>query len=80
MMTLTKTKDAMARGTVKWFNEKKGFGFLVDPLVPGDIFVHFSVIQSDGFKTLKEGDTVEYELYEDAKGSRARNVVIVSSQ
>ncbi len=67
----------MAKGTVKWFNEKKGFGFIVDPNVSGDIFVHFSVIQSDGFKTLQEGDQVEYELYNDDKGAKARNVVRV---
>ncbi len=67
----------MARGTVKWFNDKKGFGFIVDPGVPSDIFVHFSAIQSDGFRTLKEGDEVEYELYQDEKGSRARDVVKV---
>ena len=67
----------MAKGTVKWFNDKKGFGFIVDPDVTGDIFVHFSTIQSDGFKTLKEGDEVEYELYEDEKGSRAKNVMKV---
>ncbi len=65
----------MARGTVKWFNDKKGFGFLVDPAVDGDIFVHFSAIQTNGFKTLKEGEEVEYELYQDEKGSRARNVL-----
>lgn len=64
----------MARGTVKWFNDKKGFGFIVDPNVQSDIFVHFSAIQTDGFKTLKEGEEVDYELYEDEKGSRARNV------
>jgi len=64
----------MARGTVKWFNEKKGFGFIVDPDIPTDIFVHFSVIQIDGFKTLNEGDLVEYELYNDDKGAKARNV------
>ena len=69
----------MAKGTVKWFNEKKGFGFIVDPSVGGDIFVHFSAIQSEGFKTLQEGDQVEYELYTDEKGSKARNVVRVSS-
>ena len=57
----------MAKGTVKWFNEKKGFGFIVDPEVPTDIFVHFSVIQADGFRTLNEGETVEYELYQDEK-------------
>jgi CspA family cold shock protein len=65
----------MARGTVKWFNDKKGFGFIVDPAITSDIFVHFSAIQANGFRTLKEGDEVEYELYEDEKGSRARNVV-----
>ena len=69
----------MAKGTVKWFNEKKGFGFIVDPSVGGDIFVHFSAIQSEGFKTLQEGDQVEYELYTDEKGSKARNVVRVAS-
>lgn len=63
------------RGTVKWFNEKKGFGFIVDPNVPTDIFVHFSSIRSEGFRTLTEGDQVEYELYNDDKGAKARNVV-----
>ncbi len=65
----------MARGTVKWFNDKKGFGFIVDPEVSGDIFVHYSEIQTKGFRTLKEGEDVEYELFQDEKGSRARNVV-----
>ena len=64
-----------ARGTVKWFNEKKGFGFIVDPGVPTDIFVHFSAISADGFRTLTEGDQVAYELYRDDKGAKARNVV-----
>ena len=64
----------MARGTVKWFNEKKGFGFIVDPEIPGDIFVHFSAIDCDGYKMLIEGDRVEYELYNDEKGAKARNV------
>ena len=68
---------ASARGTVKWFNEKKGFGFIVDPNVPTDIFVHFSAIRADGFRTLTEGDQVEYELYRDEKGAKARNVVRV---
>ena len=70
-----KYQKYMARGIVKWFNEKKGFGFIVDPAVRGDIFVHFSAIMAKGFKTLKEGEEVEYELYEDQKGSRARNVM-----
>ena len=65
----------MARGKVKWFDERKGFGFIVDPDVGADVFVHFSVIQSDGYKTLSEGDTVEYELINDDKGAKARNVV-----
>lgn len=65
----------MARATVKWFNDKKGFGFLVDPEIDGDIFVHYSVIQINGFKTLTTGDEVEYELYSDNKGHKARNVV-----
>ena len=64
----------MARGKVKWFNDKKGFGFISDPNVPGDIFVHFSAIQGDGYKTLHEGDEVEYELMQDEKGAKARNV------
>jgi cold shock protein len=74
---LARSVDCMAKGTVKWFNEKKGFGFIVDPEVPTDIFVHFSVIQADGFKTLNEGETVEYELYQDEKGAKARNVMRV---
>lgn len=74
---LARSSDCMAKGTVKWFNEKKGFGFIVDPKVATDIFVHFSVIQADGFKTLNEGETVEYELYQDEKGAKARNVVRV---
>ncbi|MEO6053783.1 MAG: cold-shock protein [Chthoniobacterales bacterium] len=67
----------MAKGIVKWFNEKKGFGFITDPEVNGDIFVHFSAIKADGFRTLQEGDQVEYELYQDDKGTRARNVTPV---
>lgn len=65
----------MAIGTVKWFNDKKGFGFIVDPEVHSDIFVHYSEIQTKGFRTLKEGEQVEYELFQDEKGSRARNVL-----
>lgn len=67
----------MSRARVKWFNEKKGFGFLVDPEVQGDIFVHFSQIQIDGFKTLNEDMEVVYELYSDEKGAKARNVIPV---
>lgn len=67
----------MPRGTVKWFNDKKGFGFIVDPQTAGDIFVHFSAIESKGYRSLKEGEEVEYELAADQKGSRASRVVRV---
>ena len=65
----------MARGTVKWFNDKKGYGFITDPSVEGDIFVHFSTIQAKGYRSLKEGEEVEYELDQNEKGSRAKNVL-----
>jgi cold shock protein len=66
----------MARGTVKWFNEKKGFGFIQQEGGP-DVFVHFSSIQGDGFKTLAEGQVVEFEIIQDAKGAKAQNVTRV---
>jgi len=69
---------SVATGTVKWFNARKGFGFIVDPDVPSDIFVHFSVICANGFRTLNEGDRVQYELYHDEKGAKARNVVRIA--
>ncbi len=65
----------MAKGTVKWFNDKKGFGFIVDPETQADIFVHHSVILGNGFKTLAEGEEVEYELTVDEKGAKATQVV-----
>ncbi len=65
----------MPTGTVKWFNDKKGFGFIVDPAVGEDIFVHFSAIEAKGYRSLKEGEQVEYELARDQKGSRASRVV-----
>jgi len=64
----------MATGTVKWFNEKKGFGF-ISREDGDDVFVHHSSIQSDGFRSLAEGDKVEFELVEDQKGFKASNVV-----
>lgn len=60
-------------GTVKWFDAKKGFGFILSP-DGKDVFVHFSSIESDGFKSLKDGEPVEYELVEGAKGLSAKNV------
>jgi cold shock protein len=63
----------MKTGTVKWFNAEKGFGFIS---VEGeeDVFVHFSAINSDGFKTLEEGQEVTFEIVEGAKGPQASNV------
>ena len=63
----------MAKGTVKWFNDKKGFGFITPESGP-DVFVHHSAIHSDGFKTLAEGDKVEFEIVEGPKGPGAANV------
>jgi CspA family cold shock protein len=62
------------RGAVKWFNESKGVGFILDE-GGEEIFVHFSAIQSDGFKSLNEGDRVEYDVVAGAKGKQAANVV-----
>ena len=65
----------MARGTVKWFNESKGYGFIEQPEdAEDDVFVHFSAIQMDGFKTLSEGQEVEFEVETDDQGPRAANV------
>ena len=66
----------MATGTVKWFNDAKGFGFITPDDGGKDVFVHFSAIQSEGFKTLAEGANVEYEIEDGPKGPQARNVII----
>lgn len=66
----------MTRGTVKWFNERKGYGFIARE-DGDDVFVHFSAINSQGFKTLNEGDEVEFEITEGPKGLQAANVVKV---
>lgn len=63
----------MIKGTVKWFNDKKGFGFLSRE-DGDDVFVHFTNIQGEGFKTLREGDSVEFEVQDGAKGPQAVNV------
>ncbi len=64
----------MAKGTVKWFNDSKGFGFISQEN-GDDVFVHHTAIQADGFKSLSEGEQVEFEVEQGEKGSKASNVV-----
>lgn len=64
-------------GTVKWFNAEKGYGFIKDE-DGKDIFVHFSSINSDGYKTLEEGQKVTYDLVESDRGPQAKNVTVVT--
>ena len=63
----------VAQGTVKWFNDAKGYGFIAQEGGP-DVFVHFSAIKMDGFRSLKEGERVEFEITEGPKGPQAANV------
>lgn len=64
----------MATGTVKWFNDAKGFGFIEPDQGGGDVFAHFSAIQMDGFRTLKQGSKVSYDLVAGPKGMLAQNI------
>ncbi len=64
------------QGKVKWFNPDKGFGF-IETEEGGDVFVHFSAIQSEGFKTLEEGQAVEFDVVEGNRGAQAANVVCI---
>ena len=64
----------MAAGKVKWFNDSKGFGF-IERNEGGDIFVHYTAIQNEGYKTLNEGQDVEFDVYDGPKGPQAQNVV-----
>ena len=64
----------MAKGTVKWFNDQKGFGFITQDNGGPDVFVHFSAISGQGFKSLSEGQAVEFEVAQGPKGPQANNV------
>ena len=68
----------MAMGKIKWFNDQKGFGFIADDQGGEDVFVHFSAVQMDGFKSLKEGQAVEYDAESSGKGLKATRVVPTS--
>ena len=70
----------MPNGTVKWFNEKKGYGFLQQEGSGADIFVHYTNIQGEGFKTLVEGQKVEFDVLQDVRGAKALNVTIVEDK
>lgn len=65
----------MAKGSIKWFNESKGFGFIEQDGEGDDVFVHFSAIQGGGFRTLNEGQRVTFEVEQGTKGPKAANVV-----
>jgi CspA family cold shock protein len=68
----------MSDGKVKWFNPRKGYGFIEGP-EGRDIFVHYSSISGDGYKTLNEGDAVTFDIVEGDKGLRAENVIVTSA-
>ena len=67
-------EDTVMKGTVKWFNNQKGYGFISDE-TGKDVFVHYSGLSGDGFKSLEEGQAVEFEVVDGAKGPQATNVV-----
>jgi CspA family cold shock protein len=71
---MSESESGVLKGVVKWFNDAKGFGF-IEHTSGRDVFVHYSVITTEGFKTLKDGETVEYELKEGPKGLQASKVL-----
>ncbi len=68
----------MVTGTVKWFNDTKGFGFIAQDNGGDDVFVHHQAIQTDGYRSLQEGQKVEFDVQKEAKGLRANNVRIAA--
>jgi CspA family cold shock protein len=70
----------MHTGTVKWFNDARGFGFIISEQVPSDVFVHYKQIQMDGFRTLKDGQTVMFTLSSTDKGHCAEQVTVVEEK
>lgn len=68
----------MNKGTVKWFNSTKGYGFITNSETGEDVFVHFTGIVADGYKTLEEGATVTYDVTEGNRGPQATNVIVVA--
>lgn len=68
----------MHKGTVKWFNVKKGYGFIIDDETNNEIFVHFSAVSMEGFKELKDGERVEFEVVDGDKGIQASNVTRIA--
>ncbi|HET7206485.1 MAG TPA: cold-shock protein [Terriglobales bacterium] len=67
----------MEKGTVKWFNDAKGYGFISRDSGAGDVFVHFSAIQANGFRSLQEGQAVQFEVVQGPKGWQAENVQLL---